>query len=62
MKRLTDYWRNGFDWKKQEARLNQFPQFKTEVVVDGFEPLDMHFVHQKSDVPGAIPLLFVHGC
>lgn len=29
--------------------------------MDGFEPVNVHFLHQKSDVPGAIPLLFVHG-
>lgn len=42
--------------------LNQVPQFETEVEIEGFEVLDIHFVHQKSDVEGAIPLLFVHGC
>jgi hypothetical protein len=59
---LANYWKNGFDWKKQEAKLNELPHFKTKVEVDGFGDLDMHFIHQKSNVPGAIPLLFVHGC
>lgn len=38
------------------------PQFQTTVSIDGFEQVNMHFVHQKSEAPGAIPLLFVHGC
>ena len=62
IKRLANHWRNGFDWRNQEAKLNELPQFKTKVMVDGFEEVDMHFVYQKSDIPGAIPLLFVHGC
>jgi len=37
-------------------------KFKTRVTIDGFEEIDMHFVHQKSEVDEAIPLLFVHGC
>ena len=62
VKRLATYWRQEFDWTKQEAKLNELPNFKTLVHVDGFEPLDIHFVHQKSNVDGAIPLLFSHGC
>jgi pimeloyl-ACP methyl ester carboxylesterase len=37
------------------------PQFMTTVTVDSFGDIDMHFIHQKSDVKGAIPLLFCHG-
>jgi hypothetical protein len=62
IKRLTDYWKDGFDWRKQEAKLNELKHFKTEVEVDGFPNVDMHFVHHKSEVKGAIPLLFCHGC
>ncbi|KAK5993058.1 Putative epoxide hydrolase [Cladobotryum mycophilum] len=61
VKRLAEYWRNGFDWRAQEAKINQLPQFKTTVSVDGFDDLDMHFVYQKSSRKDAIPLLFVHG-
>ena len=60
--RLAQYWKDGFNWRAQEAKLNQLPQFTTKIAVEGFGELDVHFVHQKSDVPGAIPLLFVHGC
>jgi len=53
---LISYWQNDFDWKKQESELNQFDQFKTEI--DG---LVMHFIHQRSENPDAIPLMMVHG-
>ncbi len=62
VKRLTGYWRHGYDWRKHEATLNELSHFKTKVEIDGFQEVDMHFVHQKSNVKGAIPLLFVHGC
>ena len=56
VRELLDYWRNDFDWRAQEARINEFDQFKT--VIDG---VDMHFIHQRSANPDAIPLLIVHG-
>ncbi len=62
VKRLAKRWHNGFDWRKQEAALNELPQFTTPIAVDGFGTLNIHFVHQKSANPGSIPLLFVHGC
>lgn len=62
VKRLTAYWKDGFDWKKQEAEINKLPQYQTKITVDGYEALNIHFIHQKSDNPKAIPLLFLHGC
>jgi hypothetical protein len=62
IKRLTAYWHNGYDWRKAEAELNEtLPQFTVDIPVEGFETLKIHFVHQKSEVKGAIPLLFAHG-
>lgn len=62
IKRLANYWANGFDWRAQEAKINELPQFTTKVNIDGFDELEMHFVHKKSDNPGSIPMLFCHGC
>jgi pimeloyl-ACP methyl ester carboxylesterase len=53
---LIGYWRDGFDWREQERRLNEFDQFKT--VLDG---LDTHFIHQRSPEPNATPLIITHG-
>lgn len=62
VKRLAKHWETKFDWRAQEARLNELPHFKTKVPVDGFGDLDIHFIHQKSSRPDSIPLLFCHGC
>ncbi|KAM3533226.1 hypothetical protein MY4038_003451 [Beauveria bassiana] len=61
IKRLTEYWKNGFDWRAQEAKLNKLPQFTTTVSVDGFGELDIHFIHQRGSRQDSIPLLFCHG-
>ena len=63
VKRLAAHWKDGFNWREQEARINDtLPQFTTTVNVEGFGDLEMHFVHQKSGDPNSIPLLFSHGC
>jgi pimeloyl-ACP methyl ester carboxylesterase len=56
LKELVAYWRGKFDWRAQERRLNQFDQFKTNI--DG---LDIHFIHQRSKNPNALPLLLLNG-
>ncbi|KJA16951.1 hypothetical protein HYPSUDRAFT_192655 [Hypholoma sublateritium FD-334 SS-4] len=62
VRRLLARWQDGYDWRTHEAILNaDLPQFQTEIAVDGFESLKIHFVHKQSEVTGAIPLLFVHG-
>ncbi|KAK5234248.1 glycosylphosphatidylinositol anchor biosynthesis [Exophiala xenobiotica] len=55
------FWRESYSWRKEEARLNEMPQFRTPIDVDGFGTLDIHFVHSTSPSKGAIPLLFLHG-
>jgi pimeloyl-ACP methyl ester carboxylesterase len=61
IKRLTTRWRDGYNWRTAEARLNEFPQFTTDIPIDGYETFKVHFIHQKSMVKNAIPLIFVHG-
>ncbi|KAL8946190.1 MAG: hypothetical protein Q9222_007381, partial [Ikaeria aurantiellina] len=61
IKRLTKYWQESYSWRTTEARINDLPNYKTPIEVDGFETLDIHFIHQKSPIDGAIPLLFCHG-
>lgn len=62
LKRIAKYWQDEFKWSSFEERLNQLPNFETTMSLDGFDPFDLHFIHQKSSNPDAIPLLFVHGC
>jgi pimeloyl-ACP methyl ester carboxylesterase len=53
---LAEYWRDGFDWRAREARLNALPQFTTEI--DGQR---VHFLHVRSPEPDALPLVLTHG-
>ncbi|MBO9621540.1 MAG: epoxide hydrolase [Sphingomonas sp.] len=56
LSRLVDYWRDGYDWRAFEARINAFPQFLAEI--DG---LDFHFLHVRSPHPDALPIVLTHG-
>ncbi|MEV7094927.1 epoxide hydrolase family protein [Amycolatopsis sp. NPDC051045] len=56
LKELAGYWRDGYDWRRHERALNEFPQFTTEI--DG---QDIHFLHVRSPEPGALPLILIHG-
>jgi hypothetical protein len=62
VKRIVKYWRDEFRWASFEDRLNKLPHFETTISLEGFDPLDVHFIHQKSTNPDALPLLLVHGC
>lgn len=63
IKSLAQHWEHSFDWRKAEVDLNTLPQFITKIEAEEKHgELDLHFVHAKSKVEGAIPLLFVHGC
>jgi pimeloyl-ACP methyl ester carboxylesterase len=56
VQRLVAYWSNGYDWRKWEAKLNEYPQFTTEI--DG---QNIHFLHVRSPEPDATPLILTHG-
>jgi pimeloyl-ACP methyl ester carboxylesterase len=56
LKELAEYWRTSYDWRKQEAVLNEFPQFTT--TIDG---QNVHFLHVRSPEPEALPLVLTHG-
>jgi len=56
LQELGHYWTSDYDWRKNEARLNALPQFKTEI--DG---LNIHFIHVQSAHSNALPLIMTHG-
>jgi epoxide hydrolase len=56
LQELCRHWADGYDWRATEARLNRLPQFRT--TLDG---LGIHFLHVRSPVPGALPLVLTHG-
>jgi pimeloyl-ACP methyl ester carboxylesterase len=53
---LAAYWADGYAWRSREAALNRFDHSVTDI--DG---LDIHFIHQRSRHPDALPLLITHG-
>ena len=56
MRHLVDYWRDRFDWRAQEARLNAFPHF-----IAGVDGQRIHFIHQRGKGPSPMPLILTHG-
>lgn len=56
LREVAGYWRDGFDWRAQERRLNEFPQFIAEI--DGQA---IHFLHVRSGEPDAFPVVLTHG-
>ena len=53
---LCAYWRESYDWRAVEARINALPQFVT--TIDG---VDIHFLHVRSPQDDAKPLVLTHG-
>ena len=56
MKELVPYWKDRFDWRAWEARLNSFKQYKARV-----RDIDLHFIHEPGKGKNPIPLLLSHG-
>ena len=56
VKGLAERWRTSYDWRKWEARLNDYPQFTTSI--DG---QNIHFLRVGSPAPDALPLILTHG-
>jgi epoxide hydrolase len=56
LKELAAYWGDGYNWREQEALLNEHPQFTT--TIDG---ANVHFLHVRSPEPDALPLILTHG-
>jgi hypothetical protein len=56
MQDLIPWWRDHFDWRAQEAKLNAFPQFKVPL-----HGIDLHFIRAEGKGPDPMPLLLMHG-
>jgi epoxide hydrolase len=56
LRETAEYWRSSYDWREQEAQLNELPQFAT--TIDG---ANVHFLHVRSPEPDALPLVMTHG-
>ena len=56
LKDLSDYWVKDFNWKKHEAEINKFSNFKSKV-----DDIEIHFIHEKGSGSNPTPLLLMHG-
>ncbi|QBD74617.1 epoxide hydrolase [Ktedonosporobacter rubrisoli] len=56
LRELVDYWQHKYDWRVQEAWLNQFANFRANI--DG---LGIHFIHEKGKGPDSLPIIITHG-
>lgn len=56
LKRLVEYWRDGFDWREQEAHINRFAQFTADL-----QGHRIHFIHERASNGLGIPLILTHG-
>lgn len=63
LKSLVSYWQNDFDWRTQEANLNQLQHFRVqlpdETAANG--SMGIHFVHERGKGKNPMPLLLIHG-
>jgi len=53
---LVEYWRERFNWRVQEAKLNSFRQFKVPLA-----GIQLHFIHEEGKGTNPLPLLISHG-
>lgn len=53
---VADYWASDYDWRRCEAMLNRWPNFRTRI-----DDVDVHFIHATSPHPQALPMVITHG-
>jgi microsomal epoxide hydrolase len=56
LRELLNFWRHSFEWRKQEAKLNEFSHFTTEI-----GGIEIHYVHERGNGPNPFPVLLTHG-
>ena len=56
LRQLCEHWQTAYDWRATERRLNRLPHYRT--AIDG---LSVHFIHLRSPVADAVPLIMTHG-
>lgn len=53
---LCDYWQTSYDWRRCEQMISSLPQFITTI-----DNVEIYFIHIRSKVPEALPMLLIHG-
>ena len=53
---LAAYWKDEYDWRAQEAKLNAFEQYSAPL-----KGIDLHFIHERGEGDDPVPILLLHG-
>lgn len=61
MERLIEYWRDDFDWRAVEEKLNRFPQYRATLTDDDGEDHTIHFIYERGSGENPVPLILTHG-
>jgi pimeloyl-ACP methyl ester carboxylesterase len=56
LKTLTDYWRDRFDWRHVEARINALPNFLAAI-----DEHEIHYVRLANGGASRLPVVLTHG-
>ncbi|MGI5133028.1 epoxide hydrolase family protein [Pseudonocardia sp. CA-107938] len=56
LRRLVAHWADGYDWRVQEARINELPSHVADL--DG---TPLHYLRFEGEIPEALPLLMTNG-
>jgi pimeloyl-ACP methyl ester carboxylesterase len=56
LRRLVDYWREGYNWRDEERKLNQLAHYRTTI-----DDIGIHFVYERGKGPAPFPLILTHG-
>lgn len=58
---LVEHWKTKYDWRRMEKKINETYKMFTIDLEEDDQVISLHFVHHRSERPGAIPLIFAHG-
>lgn len=56
MQSFAAHWRDRYDWRRHEAEMNRFAQYRAEI-----GGLKIHFLHEEGSGEHPLPLLLTHG-
>ena len=56
LRRLVEHWTTAFDWRREEAAMNRFAQFRATV-----HGVGVHFVHERGVGDRPLPIVLTHG-
>src|SRR5438093_3937602 len=56
LRELVAYWRDRYDWRAEEARLNRLHHYRARV-----GDLGIHFIHERGVGPAPLPVVITHG-